>query len=746
MTPADRARRPLLRSHRAWALFLVLTAATWLYAHEGHAPIPAKGVAVDREAGRIGLGRESRAALGVETAPATDQPVPDTLLAYATLEAPWPRRAFASARLPGRVVALHTRPGELVEAGQVLAEVASPQLESLRLDLLTAKTELALAEQTLHGLEGAGGAVPQQSLLDARVKVRQQQNALAVGRARWLALGLPAAGLDALLADANRPAPALPVRSPIRGTVVGATPSVGAVVEANQQLVEVVDTSRVWARIGVLEKDLNRVAAGQGVEVRLTAHPGEVFRGMIQTVGAALDPVTHLAAAWAEFENPPGREPRLLPGMTGQARVILPRRGKSVTVPAVAVLSNGLDRYVLVEDESTDRAAEYRKVSVEVLRQSPAVAEVRSPGLLTGDRVVTRGAAVLGGYFVPEVLRLTPEAAQQIGLAVAPAGRQPVEDVVEADGLTDLPPDARAGASSPFAGTVLRIATDRGREVRKGEVLAEVYSPELLALQLDLLREHLTTELAAEQLRLLKEAGPGIPRRRLQEAEATLSTSHNRRDNLRRRLELAGLSAGQIDRLLAARELAAAVPVRAPGDGIVAGLDVVVGQSVRAEQPLVAVQDLSRPLVRAFVPERDAARVRVGQPARVRLAADPAAVLIGRVTRSGRVFSAADQAVSAWVELDAPPDRRVLPNQTARVTFTAAAGPPTLAVPLAAVVRDGTQAFVFVRKPDGSFDRRAVTLGQSDDRFAEVLSGLTAGEPVAVSGAEGLQTAFGVIR
>jgi RND family efflux transporter MFP subunit len=728
------------RSRRAYAVALLLSVgAVWLYAHEGHAPISTTGVVVDPEHGVVGLGREAQAALGVETAPVTETPVPETVLGYATLETPWPRRAYASTRLAGRVVAVHTRPGQTVEAGQVLAEVASPQLESLRLDLQTARTELTLAEQTLKGLEEAGGAVPRQTLLDARIKVRQQQNALAVGRARWTALGLPDA------ADTPAASP-LPVRSPIRGTVVSAAPAVGEMAGANQQLFEIADTSRVWARVGVLEKDLYRVAVGQAVEVRLTAHPGAVFRGAVQTVGTALDPATHLTGVWAEFENPPGYEPRLLPGMTGQARIILPGRGKTLTVPAAAVVADGLDRYVLVEDANTDKAAEYRKVSVEVLRQSPERAEVRAGGLLTGDRVLTRGAGVLGGYFVPEVLKLSPEAARQIGLAVAPVGRQVVAEVVAAEGLTDLPPESRAAASSPAAGSVKRIATDRGRAVRRGDVLAEVYSPDLLALQLDLLREHLTAELLTEQYRLLSEAGNGVPRRRLLEAEAARTTAANRRDNLRRQLELAGLSAEQISRLLSARELTGAVPVRSPIDGVVAGLDVVVGQSVRADQPLVPVQDLSRPLVRAFVPERDAAKVRIGQPARVRLAADPDAVLTGRVTRSNRVFSAADQAVTVWVELDAVPDRRVLPNQTARVTLTAATPAPVLAVPLGAVVRGGTQAYVFVRKADGSFDRRAVALGRADDRFAEVRSGVAEGEPVAVAGATGLQTAFGVIR
>jgi cobalt-zinc-cadmium efflux system membrane fusion protein len=746
MTAAPR-RRTGFRSRRAYALFLLLTAgAAWLYAHEGHAPIATRGVMVDPEAGIVGLGREAREALGVLTAPVTHQPVPETLLAYATLEAPWPRRAFASARLPGRVVAVHARPGQIVEPGQVLAEVASPQLEALRLDLLNARAELNLAEQTLRGLEEAGDAIPRQVVLDARVKVRQQQIALEVGRARWLALDLPAAELDALLTDSTQPMPSLPIRTPVGGTVVAAAAAVGAVVEPNQQLFEVADTSRVWARIGVLEKDLYRVAVGQEVEVRLTAHPGELFRGTVHTVGAALDPVTHLASVWAEFENPPGQDPKLLPGMTGQARIVLPRDGRPVTVPAAAVVYDGLDRYVLVEEESTDRAAEFRKVSVEVVHRTADAAEVRSPELLSGDRVLVQGAGVLGGYFVPEVLRLSPQATRQIGLAVAPAGRHPVEDVVESEGMTDLPPEGRAAASSQLAGTVLRIATDRGKEVRRGDVLAEVYSPDLHAQQLDLLREHLTADLMAEQHRLLKEAGPGVPRPRLLEVEAALATATNRRDSLRRQLELAGLSAEQIGRLIASRELTGAVPVRAPLDGVVTGLDVVVGQSVRAEQPLIPVQDLTRPLVRAFVPQRDAARVRVGQPARVRLAADPDAVLTGRVTLSNRVFSPTDQAVTVWVELDAPPGRRVPPNQTARVTFTAAAHPPTLAVPHSAVARVGTQAFVFVRKPDGSFDRRMVTLGRADDRFVEILSGLNEGEPVAMSGAQGLQTAYGVIR
>jgi RND family efflux transporter MFP subunit len=727
--------RTALRPRRAWAFLLLLTAgAAILYAHEGHDAIPTRGLHVDQAAGIVGLGREAHQALGVETAPVTDAPVPETVLAYVTLEAPWPGRGFASARLPGRVVAVHARPGQAVEAGQVLAEVASPAVEALRLDQLTARSELAAAEQALRGLEQAAGSVPGQTVLDARFKVRQQRVAVEVAKARWHALGLPA----------DRSAALLPVVSPVRGTVVRADAAAGKVVDPTEPLFELVDTSRVWARIGVLEKDLTRVAIGRPVEVTLTAYPGEVFRGAVTAIGVGLDPVTHLAPVWADFDNPPG-EPRLLPGMTGQARVVLPPQGKTFTVPATAVVDNGLDRFVLVEDADTGEAVEYRKVSVEVVRRTADVAAVRSGGLLTGDRVVIQGSGVLGGTLHPEVFRLSPEAERQLGLRVESVEPRPVEDVAEAEGLVDLPPARRAAASSQFPGTVARVGVDRGRPVRRGDVLADVFSPEFHALQADLLRDHLTAELLAEQVRLLK-AGTGVSPRRLLDAETAAAAAALKRDNVRRQVELAGVAAVEIDTFLATRRLIEAVPVKAPIDGLVAGLDRAVGQSVRAEEPIVPVHDPSVPVVRAFVPERDAGRVRVGQPVRLRFAADPDAVIPGKVVRSSRTFSPEAAALTVWVEPNLPPGVRLLPNQLARVTFPVRASSLRLAVPHGAVVREGTQAFVFIRRPDGTWDRRAVALGRADDRFVEVTAGLTAGEPVAAAGAAGLQTAFASIR
>jgi hypothetical protein len=108
---------------------VVLTAATaWLLAHEGHAPLPTKGAQVDVAQGLVVLSNEARSALDVGTAEVVRRPVAGEVVAYATLVPPWTGRGVATARLAGRVTAVHARAGQTVEAGQVLAEGAASNI------------------------------------------------------------------------------------------------------------------------------------------------------------------------------------------------------------------------------------------------------------------------------------------------------------------------------------------------------------------------------------------------------------------------------------------------------------------------------------------------------------------------------------------------------------------------------------------------------------------------------------------
>lgn len=770
MKPVGRTRA--FARGRWVALAALLTVGTAIVlAHEGHAPLPTKGAQADPETGHLLLTADARTAVDVDTAPVESQAVEDRVLAYATITAPWRNHAYATAQLPGRVVRVGVTPGQPVKAGDVLAEIQSLELDTLQLDLLAAQNEIALSEKLVASLKQSAekGVVSGQAVIDAESTLAQNKNALAVARAKWLALGLSPDRLDELL-RAGKPIPGLtlPVRAPVSGTVVHAELTAGKVIDPSEHLAEVIDLSTVWVRVGVLEKDLHRVTVGQPVELHLVAYPGEVFRTEVRAKSLFLDPGTNVSAVWAELANPPGAEPRFQPGMAGQAYLtvmeeVTPPAALSAvtgglgtvlplsvpprprpTVPAQAVLREGAERFVLVEEASAAGASEYRKKSVVVGRESSGRVEVLGGGLFPGDRVVTRGGHELAPFFAPTVLKLSPEAGRTIGLQVEPAGVRVLDGVLTLDGAVEVPPARRGFAASQLAGTIRSIRVDRGQEVKPGEVMAEVFSPELLGMQQELLKTHLEAALADTTLASLKKI-PGAAARRLWELESQLNGLRSRGEGLTRKLLTVGLTPDDIERLLNKNEMVTAVPVRSPVGGVVVNFDKVLGQAVAAHEPLFEVHDLSAPLVRGFVSERDLGRVALDRPARVRLVADPAFVGSGKVVRSGRTVGAETRSLAVWVELDGPPGR-LLHNQLATVTVVLGSRPSAVVVPKSAVVADGSAAFVFVRKPDGRFDRRAVETGPADDRFVTITRGLAAGEPVAVAGAAELMTAYASLR
>ncbi|MDP1804243.1 MAG: efflux RND transporter periplasmic adaptor subunit, partial [Acidimicrobiales bacterium] len=515
---------------------LVTVFVTVVLAHEGHAPLPTKGVQVDVARGHLLLTTAARDALAVVTAEVEVRPVEGKLLAYATVELPWTHHGFATARLPGRIVKVHVAPGQSVRAGDVVAEVKSLDVDTLQLDALTARTEVGLNEKLVKELRTSveSGATAGQSLIGAEAKLAQATNAMVVARSKWSAVGLAAESFDALLTRGKAdPGLTLPVRTPVGGTVIHAELTTGKVVEPTEHLAEVADLSTVWVRVGVLDKDIDRVTVGTPVDIRLAALPGEVFRTCVSALAPYLDPATHLGSVWAELKNPSGTEPRVVPGMTGRAEVILPADKPRPTVPVSAVAREGVDRFVLVEEASAAGASEYRKKPVALGRRSADRVEIVAGELFPGDRVVVRGAHELGGLFAPGVLRLGPEAERSIGLRVEAATAGTVDETVTLDAALDLPPADRGSAASPLAGVIASVRTDRGKSVKAGDVLAEVVSPELLTLQLDLIRASLDLQLEGDTLARIKDL-QAVSKQRVWETGGRVATLKSQVDTLRR--------------------------------------------------------------------------------------------------------------------------------------------------------------------------------------------------------------------
>jgi RND family efflux transporter MFP subunit len=714
-------------------------------AHEGHAPLPSKGAVVDLDRGLIQLSRKSRDALDIATTPIQQTSSIDSLLASATVVSAPTGRAFAVSRLPGRVATLRVRPGDQVEAGDLLGEVLSPEVERLHLEVWKSVNELDVADRLYRSVKEAGGAVAERDVLAAEVEVEQARNALELAKTKWIALGLPSETLQQILGGLPTKTPLLPVIAPIAGTLSHAERSIGGVIEPGQPLFELIDLSTVWIRLGVLEKDLLRVREGQRVEVHLAAFPREKISGEIAVVGKSLNDSDLLNDVWVVHPNPADPHRRLLPGMTGGARIAVPRATGTLAIPASALVDHGTDRFVLVEDSKAKDASEYRRKSVEVVAESSTVVEVQSKDLYPGDLVVSRGAQQLGVFFLPGSARISPESARTMGLQIGAVKPRMIDSVVFLRATVDLPSPQRGTAAARLPGVLVSLDVRVGQAVQAGDVLAHVFSMEFLDLQLELLKEQLANDLAARELARLRTATQAIPRRRLIETEATAAASASRRESIRRELELAGLDSPRIEALLQTRSIQSTLPIVAPISGTVVSLDRVIGQAVQADEKLCELHQSGRPWIESYAPESLVSTLAPGQQARIRFPGLENLVLTGRVARQSGVIDPEQRGMDFWIELDEDPTIPLRYRQIAQVALTLESNPPSLAVPKSAIVREGNRSFVFV-KHAATYDRREIQLGRIDDRYAEVTSGLREGELIAMTAADELNAAWMSVR
>ncbi len=170
----------------------------------------------------------------------------------------------------------------------------------------------------------------------------------------------------------------------------------------------------------------------------------------------------------------------------------------------------------------------------------------------------------------------------------------------------------------------------------------------------------------------------------------------------------------------------------APLGGVVTGRSATLGEAVERTTTLFVIENLESVQVIANVPERDAARVQVGQRALVSIAAYPKEIFYGVVQSVGDRVDEKTRALPVRV-LVQNPKGRLKPDMYASVALATGAKTTALAVPTSAVGEDGDARFVFVEE-GGGYERRDVTIGRTSGFLVEILSGVKAGEPVVTSG------------
>jgi membrane fusion protein, heavy metal efflux system len=718
-------------------------------AHEGHQPLPSKGVQADTEQGYVTLSAQARDAIGLQTQEVAVGTVAATLKVYAEAVTPWQAKAFGSAQIPGRITKLMVRPGDFVVRDQVVAELSSRELEIIKLDYLQATSELAFNQRlrTITQPSAQAGAIPMQRLLDIENAVEQAQNRLEVARIRASALGVQMDGFS----PGDLEVLNYQVRSPIAGQVLHSDLAEGTFIEAFEHLFEIVDSAQVWVKLQILEKDIPKVRIGNRVKIDFP-YSSVAVETVVEQIDAGLDPQTQVSWVWTSVSHQ-----AIVPGLVGNATIYTSEQAERVTVPQRAVYSDGLQNYVFVEEASTRTSGEYRKKNVRLGERTLVLGDLSEPmievlqgDIYPGDRVVVRGGHQLSSLFFLGVLKLAETDQQRLGISVAPATYREISATIKLPATVTLPPENRSILSSQVDGTVRSHSLGPGRKVQVGETLMEIASPDFYKLQLDLISTSLDADLSRRRAdRLEKVKGDAISLRIVLEARAQAEQLEIRAQSLRRQLATLGLLESEIETIVQERKILDYLPIRSSIHGRVASSVVTLGEMVAANQPLIEVHNLDTVWVEAHLPSTEIHSLSgdASDLAVATLLAAPEIEFPVVITRIGPVVNEATRTQRIWLT---PTDTTSLTQLRAGtlITVTLRLGAPSsrLAIPASAVLRDGSHYFIFVRKDEGYIERRRIAVGRSDGENTEVIHGIGAGELVVTTGGRELQTAFVSLR
>lgn len=281
--------------------------------------------------------------------------------------------ASVTAKFPGRMEELFINfTGQVVQRGQRLATIYSPELVTAQKELL----EAASSKESYPELYSAAReklrlwklSEAQINQIETTGKVREQFD---------------------VLADKA-------------GVVTQRNVSVGDYVNTGTVLFNVVDLNRLWVMLDAYESDLSLIKVGDEVSYTVKAIPGKEFKATVNFIDPVINPNTRTASVRAETRNP---NMELKPEMfvTAQVRSGLNAADQSLAIPRTALLWSGKRSIVYVKLQNTEFPAyEMREITIGPLMGEMYVVEA---GLEAGEEIVTNGvfsvdaAAQLSGNY-----------------------------------------------------------------------------------------------------------------------------------------------------------------------------------------------------------------------------------------------------------------------------------------------------------------------------------------------------------
>jgi Cu(I)/Ag(I) efflux system membrane fusion protein len=418
--------------------------------------------------------------------------------------------------------------------------------------------------------------------------------------------------------------------------------------------------------------------------------------------------------------HPEGQPPHQMVAEKGQRKILFYRNpmDPTITSPVPRKDEMGMDYVPVYADEATPPA--HRAKRKILFYRNPMDPTITSPvprkDEMGMDYVPVYADEAEAGAGQGATVTIDPVVVQDMNVVTAKVTRRDVHRQIRTVGYLDYDQEKVVSVTTRYPGFVEQTYVNYvGQPVHEGEPLFDIYSPELVQTEQELLS-------ALDFARRLKGA-PDDARRR---AEALVTAA-------RTRLSYWDISASQVQQLEKTGEVVRTLKVTAPASGVVMSrMPGLEGMAARPGMELFHIADLSSLWLTVEVFEDQLPWVHLGSPAAVSLTYFPGEKFLGRVRYIKPEL--AEKTRSVQLTIDVPNrNERLRAGMYATVVFEPVATRNAITVPSEAVLRTGERNVVVVALGGGRFAPRDVVLGPQGERFVEVLSGLRVGEEIVTS-------------
>jgi cobalt-zinc-cadmium efflux system membrane fusion protein len=329
---------------------------------------------------------------------------------------------------------------------------------------------------------------------------------------------------------------------------------------------------------------------------------------------------------------------------------------------------------------------------------------------------------------------------------VEPVGEREFPIEKQAVGSIDFNEEMSVQVFTPYPGRIIGLFAKVGDDVKKGQTLFTIDSPDLLQAESILIAAAGVLEFTTRNLARLKAlyATRAVSQKDMEQAGSDQQTAEGALRAARDAVRLFGKTDAEIDRIIAERMADPTLVVQSPISGRITARNAAPGLYVQpggAPAPY-SLSDISTMWMLANVAETDSPAFKMGQEVKVKAIAFPDRVFDGKITTIGASVDPITRRVLVRSEVSNPRDE-LRSGMFANFVIRTGDSVRSTAVPLDGVVREGDGTMtVWVTADRRRFTKRTVSIGRQRDGYRQITEGLQPGELVATEGALFLSNAL----